>query len=137
MADLTKRARLALHDMTGRVDASKLVMFERTIEHAEQLELHIVGLEEAIAQSRDRIEQLEAENARLINALTGERLENLWNAYNTGHEKDGEWSHHFMSDGEWLVRECGLDPKTGRYDAAEIKALIPQVAIRAAQIQED
>lgn len=61
MGDLTKRARLALHDMTGRVDASKLVMFERTIEHAEQLELHIVGLEEAIAQSRDRIEQLEAE----------------------------------------------------------------------------
>jgi hypothetical protein len=73
-----------------------------------------------------------AEIERLRGLLVEGREENLWNAYNTGHEAgDGQWTHMFMSDGEWLVRECGLDPKIGRYDAATIKAAIP-IAARTA-----
>jgi hypothetical protein len=73
-----------------------------------------------------------AEIERLMGLLAEEREENLWNAYNTGHETgDGQWTHMFMSDGEWLVRECGLDPRIGHYDAATIKAAIP-IAARTA-----
>lgn len=79
-----------------------------------------------------RIEELERENERLREALTQERLENLWNAYNTGFEKEGEWCHSFMSDGEWLISEIGMDPTQGWYDAAEVKRRIPEAAARAA-----
>jgi hypothetical protein len=73
-----------------------------------------------------------AEIERLRGLLADEREENLWNAYNTGHEAgDGRWTHMSMSDGEWLVRECGLDPKIGHYDAATIKAAIPIAARQA------
>ena len=59
---------------------------------------------------------------RLRGLLVAEREENLWNAYNTGHVKDGEWTHMFMSDGESLVSECGLDPRKGYYQDAGISA---------------
>ena len=36
--DFLDRARMALRDMQGRVEAGKLMMFHRTIEHAEALE---------------------------------------------------------------------------------------------------
>ena len=68
---------------------------------------------------------------RLREKLIKEREDNLWNAYNTGAERSGEWSHCFMSDGEWLVRELGLDPFKCHYSINEIKAGIP-IAARAA-----
>ena len=68
---------------------------------------------------------------RLREKLIKEREDNLWNAYNTGAERSGEWSHCFMSDGEWLVRELGLDPLKCHYSINEIKAGIP-IAARAA-----
>jgi len=74
-----------------------------------------------LEKAADRIEELES-------ALVEERLENLWNAYNTGFEKDGQWSHSFMSQGEWLAEECGFDPSLGWYDANEVKEAIPQAA---------
>jgi hypothetical protein len=81
-----------------------------------------------------RARELCSEAADEINLLRGllvaEREENLWNAYNTGHVKDGEWTHMFMSDGESLVSECGLDPRKGYYQDAEIRAAIP-IAARA------
>lgn len=76
------------------------------------------------------LEAARAEIARLREALAEEREENLWHAYNTGNELAGEWSHLFMSDGEWLVAQCGMDPKQGKYDAEAIKAAIP-IAARA------
>jgi hypothetical protein len=81
-------------------------------------------------------EALEARVREVEAALIQERLENLWNAYNTGHEKDGQWTHAFMSDGEWLASECGLDPRKGWYDATEVKRLIPEAA-RAAPKREE
>jgi len=38
MSEFTRRARLALHDMQGRVDHGKLAMFGQTIDHTEHLE---------------------------------------------------------------------------------------------------
>jgi hypothetical protein len=73
--------------------------------------------------------------AKLAEARDGwrqDRQELLWAAYYTGHERDGQWSHNFMSDGEWLARECGFDPTEAWYDAAAIKA-----AIETARIAED
>jgi len=96
----------------------------------------------AIAQSNtdaaiDDYNKVLAENARLRKALVEEREENLWNAYNEGHERDGEWTHMFMSDGEWLARECGFDPTKGYYPAEEIKAAIPKIARAALQEADD
>jgi hypothetical protein len=72
--------------------------------------------------------ELEAENARLREALVKEREQNLWNAYQAGYESDGRWTHVGMAEGEWLARECGFDPAMPDYDADEIKAAIPKVA---------
>jgi len=69
-----------------------------------------------------------AEIERLREALGDVREETLWNAYNTGHVKDGLWSHLFMSDGEWLAQECGFDPTEYEYPDDEIRAAIPKVA---------
>ena len=80
---------------------------------------------------RAKAEGLAAEVASLRSRLVAEREENLWNAYHTGHEKDGKWGHSFMSDGEWLAGECGYDPRKGYYEAAEIKARIPVAAKKA------
>ena len=84
----------------------------------------------------DAIEALTAEVERLGKLLVNEREEVLWNAYATGHEKNGRWTHLFMSDGEWLVRQCDLDPTLGDYDAEQIKAAIPIAARAALQPQE-
>lgn len=79
----------------------------------------------------DRIEALTAENERLREALVAEREENLWSAYTTGDVIGDEWTHLFMSDGEWLAKECGFDPRQGYYSAAAIRNAIP-IAARAA-----
>jgi FtsZ-binding cell division protein ZapB len=75
------------------------------------------------------IAQLEVE--RLREALVAEREENLWSAYATGDVIGDEWTHLFMSDGEWLAKECGFDPRQGYYSAAAIRNAIP-IAARAA-----
>ena len=78
-----------------------------------------------------------AEQAALIEklreALRSEREDVLWNAYATGNTRDGMWSHLFMSDGEWLARECGFDPKQGNYPDDEVKAAIPVAAANFAR----
>ena len=79
----------------------------------------------------DRIEAQAAEIERLRKALVSEREENLWNAYATGDVRGDEWTHLFMSDGEWLAKECGFDPKQGYYSAEAIRNAIP-IAARAA-----
>ena len=61
--------------------------------------------------------------------LVEEREENLWNAYNSGAVRDGRWTHMFMSDGEWLARQCGFDSREADYDDAEIRAAIPKAAL--------
>lgn len=76
----------------------------------------------------DLFDALKAENERLRDALVAERTENLWNAYGTGFVRDGRWSHSFMSDGEWLAMQCGLDPSRGWYDVAEVTEAIPRAA---------
>jgi hypothetical protein len=90
------------------------------------------ALLDALTAAEAQVAELRAENARLVEAFIQERTENLWNAYSTGHERDGQWSHSFMSDGEWLIREVGLDPKDGWYDAEEVKRRMPEAAARAA-----
>jgi hypothetical protein len=84
-----------------------------------------------IAGLNDHIEALTAENERLREALVAEREENLWSAYATGDVIGDEWTHLFMSDGEWLAKECGFDPRQGYYSAAAIRNAIP-IAARAA-----
>jgi hypothetical protein len=84
-------------------------------------------------EAADRIQSLTRELAEAKEALVEERTENLWNAYNTGHSKDGQWTHMFMSDGEWLARECGFDPRDGYYVDASIRNAIPKAALRALQ----
>lgn len=77
-----------------------------------------------IASLRARVEWLEA-------ALASEREDNLWNAYHSGHVKDGEWDHMCMSDGEWLAHECGFNVKDRRIADADIRAAIPEAARQA------
>ena len=108
----------------------------------------IIWLEDRVKEQADEIERLRnkvqwlemventvvkqhAEIERLQEAFVREREDNLWNAYNMGVEKGEEWTHCFMSDGEWLVRELGLNPLEGYYSINEIKAGIP-IAARAA-----
>ena len=86
---------------------------------------------ETLEEAADRIEALEAENARLRESFVQEREENLWNAYATGIERNGEWDHCCMSDGEWLAAECGFDPAKRVYHANAIKEAIHKAAVRA------
>ena len=73
--------------------------------------------------------RLTSENAKLRAALLEKIEETFWHIYNTGIEMpDGRWTHCFMSDGEDLVSQIGLDPRLGYYDAAEVKAAIPGAA---------
>jgi len=95
------------------------------------------GAWQAIQSQAARIEELEAENARLREALIAEREDVLWNAYYTGSERDGRWHHAYMSDGEWLARECGFDPTSGDCPADAIKAAIPEAAKRAVLTMEN
>lgn len=80
----------------------------------------------ALQQPDERDEEI----ARLRAALIETYEETLWNAYHTGHERDGRWTHMFMSDGEWLAQQVGLDPRAGDYDAQYIKAAIPVAAAK-------
>ena len=52
--DFLDRARMALRDMQGRVEAGKLKMFERTIEHAKALEARAEKAEAAL-QAADEL----------------------------------------------------------------------------------
>jgi hypothetical protein len=80
----------------------------------------------SVAALEARLAELEAENARLREALVKEREANLWKAYGEGFENNGRWTHMRMADGEWLARECGFDPTLPDYDANEVKAAIPK-----------
>lgn len=82
----------------------------------------------ACAEESER-DVLRARAEKLEIALIKEREERFWLAYEAGSERDGKWTHNFMSDGEWLIRECGFDPASGWYDAATIKATIPTAAL--------
>lgn len=101
----------------------------------EGLQNHFIGSRSArrdCEEAAAALAEAQAEIARLRGLLIEERTETLWNAYSTGHEKDGMWDHCCMSDGEWLVAECGLPPSQRVYSAEAIKAAIPIAAARAA-----
>jgi hypothetical protein len=85
---------------------------------------------EARSLQAEATAKLEAENARLREALVKEREENLWRAYGTGYKSYGRWTHMGLADGEWLARKCGFDPTLSDYDADEIEAAIPKVALK-------
>ena len=107
----------------------------------DELVKHMTGL---ITAGLDRVEQLKAQNLRLSGmcydlnaeiellreALIEERTEILWSAYNTGLVRDGRWTHMFMSDGEWLASECGLDPSEADYPDDVVRDAIPIAAGR-------
>jgi len=78
-----------------------------------------------IAFARTGVPELVEEVKRLREALGDAREDIMWSAYGTGAVKDGRWSHLFMSDGEWLARELGFDPKQSDYDDEVVKAAIP------------
>lgn len=72
---------------------------------------------------------LRSDNERLRATLLEKTEETLWYAYHTGIEKpDGQWTHCFMSDGEDLIAQIGLDPSLGYYEAEQVKAAIPAAA---------
>ena len=75
--------------------------------------------------------ELRAENERLRERLVEAIEETMWAAYNTGHVKDGRWSHMFMSDGEWLAKQCGFDPREVDHPDEAIRAAIPIAACAA------
>ena len=83
----------------------------------------------AIEAQSDTITRLQAALDEMRANLVEEREENLWNAYNSGAVRDGRWTHMFMSDGEWLARQCGFDSREADYDDAEIRAAIPKAAL--------
>lgn len=80
---------------------------------------------QAVEHMREAADEIERLRAELI-----EKIEDtLWYAYNTGIEKpDGQWTHCFMSDGEDLIHQIGLDPSLGYYNAEQVKAAIPAAA---------
>ncbi len=121
-----------------RVDCEE---FRRDKEAAEATVAHVMRHSDNETERANRAEAtvatLTAQVGAMRGALIAEREENLWNAYHTGIERDGRWSHAFMSDGEWLARECGFDAKAGDYPAEAIKAAIPEAAKRAALTTEN
>lgn len=82
-------------------------------------------------EAADEIASLRARVEAMETALVSEREDNLWNAYHSGHVKDGEWDHMCMSDGEWLAHECGFNVKDRRIADADIRAAIPEAARQA------
>ena len=115
------------------VSAAKALMDEKHKEAAEA-KLWFEKAQEwrgELTAASARAEAAEARVKVLEEALATEREENLWNAYNTGHVKDGRWSHMFMSDGEWLAKQCGFDPRINDYDDAAIRKAIPIAARQA------
>ena len=71
MDDFTERAKMALHDMQGRVDASKIAMFEKAIARVEALEEDVKAIlrREADANRRamNHLRNLEAEKIKSAN----------------------------------------------------------------------
>jgi hypothetical protein len=148
--DLVKRARAAFHDdrlSTGALygelaDRIEALTAERDKAYASgysdaetEISKSALGQDNAFLHSQYvntklRIDALQADNARLRAALLEERTDTLWNAYNTGMERDGRWRHMCMSDGEWLERECGLDDSEPDHPADVVKAAIPLAAER-------
>lgn len=82
-----------------------------------------------IARLTARVAELEGQVAELTEDA-------MWSAYYTGVERDGQWDHCCMSDGEELVRSLGLNPADRVYSADWIKALIPDRARAALTAQE-
>ena len=122
MSDIEQRARDALNE-AGVLPQTASPAVLQAIRRA--LEAHDATKAEFEAFKRDVSE-----------ALAEAREETLWNAYHTGHVKDGLWSHLFMSDGEWLAQECGFDPTEYEYPDDEIRAAIPKVARAALERTE-
>lgn len=60
--DLIKRARLALNDMQGRVDASKLGMFQQCIDRIAELEAQLAEAKEALGYMVNHAGQLERDH---------------------------------------------------------------------------
>ncbi len=108
-----------------------LTLIEEAADHIKTLTAENERLREAYKNANEAwgIAQLEVE--RLREALVAEREENLWSAYATGDVIGDEWTHLFMSDGEWLAKECGFDPRQGYYSAEAIRNAI-SIAARAA-----
>lgn len=114
------RWRKSFYEVTG--------YFDKDMSLAKTIARH----REAISSKHQAtIEAQAAEIERLREVLVAEREENLWNAYATGDVRGDEWTHLFMSDGEWLAKECGFDPRQGYYSAEAIRNAIP-IAARAA-----
>jgi hypothetical protein len=94
--------------------------------------------EAAFASTKMR-EAFHTKAAAAIRAAMGllveEREDRLWNAYHTGYVKDGRWGHMFMSDGEWLAKECGFNPRDADYDNEAVKTAIPVSARRVLEPQ--
>lgn len=114
-------------------------MIEGNVRHAKELGREIWAMPDiralAPAAALAEVQRLRTERdaalaqvKRLEALLVAEREEVLWNAYYTGYERNGTWDHCCMSDGEWLVRECGFNPADRFYPADAIKAAIPGAA---------
>ena len=88
------------------------------------------GSDQAAATELARLCVSREEFDRAVSALNEANEDRLWSAYNSSHERNGRWTHMFMSDGEWLACICGFDPQLPDYSADEIKAAFP-VAIKA------
>ena len=89
----------------------------------------VLGLIKLLETEKRKSERLEAQLVKATELLIQTTEENLWNAYHSGHCDEADaWTHMFMSDGEWLVREIGLDPEQARYNAEEIRDAIPATA---------
>ncbi|ALC11196.1 hypothetical protein [Sphingopyxis sp. 113P3] len=113
-------------------------VIERAADMMDEIVDAVPELQSAFGKVCERERQLlaalsapQVEVERLREALVAEREENLWNAYNTGHVRDGKWDHLCMSDGEWLARECGFNVSDCRFDDEAIRAAIPKAARKA------
>lgn len=91
-----------------------------------------------IAYARQGVPALVAELAASVErervlreALADAREDLMWSAYGAGTVRDGRWFHLFMSDGEWLARELGFNPKDGDYDDNAVREAIQVKARRA------
>jgi hypothetical protein len=95
------------------------------LEKKSEIPEYIETLQADLMRSEQNVEKLTA-------ALIEANMEILSNAYATGHERDGEWTHCFMSDGEYLASICGFKPKESHFPADQIKDAIPDAARRLA-----
>lgn len=103
-------------------------LIERLRDYAANGSRSWLGIETVFTEAADEIASLRARVEALEGMLVAEREDNLWNAYNAGHVRDGKWDHLCMSDGEWLARECGFNVSDCRFDDEEIRNAIPKVA---------